>query len=79
MFNNFKVFKIHVRRVFKDINTKRTIVRELINLEQKKVALIYVVQFQKVLFNLSQSDAALIEQFYKDLKNIVKNDITKEE
>ena len=33
MFSNFKVFKIHVKRVFKDINTKRTVVKELINLE----------------------------------------------
>ena len=33
MFNNFKVFKIHVRKVFKDIDTKRTVVRELINLK----------------------------------------------
>ena len=43
MFINFKMFKIYVRRVFKDINVKRTIVRELINLEQKRVTSIYVV------------------------------------
>ena len=43
MFSNFKVFKIYVRRVFKDINTERTVTRELINLEQKKAALIYAV------------------------------------
>ena len=41
MFINFKTFKIYVRRVFKDINTERTVVRELINLKQKKVALRY--------------------------------------
>ena len=33
MFVNFKIFKIHTTRVFKDINAKRTIVRELINLK----------------------------------------------
>ena len=43
MFTDFKIFKIHVRRVFEDINTKRTAVRELINLEQKKAALIYMI------------------------------------
>ena len=53
MFINFKIFKIHVRRVFKDINTKRTVVRKLINLKQKRVALMYVAQFQRILFNLS--------------------------
>ena len=50
---NFKTFKIQMRRVFEDINTKRTVARELINLEQKKAALMYAVWFQKVLFNLS--------------------------
>ena len=43
MFSNFKVFKIYVKRVFEDIETERTAARELINLEQKRVALIYVV------------------------------------
>ena len=45
MFINFKIFKIHVRRVFRDINAKRIIARELMNLEQKKAALIYAAQF----------------------------------
>ena len=79
MFTNFKIFKIHARRVFEDINTERTAVRELINLKQKKVASMYAVWFQKVLFNLSWRDAVLTEQFYRDLKNIVKNEIAREE
>ena len=33
MFINFKMFKIHVRRVFKDINIERTVTRKLINLK----------------------------------------------
>ena len=33
MFTDFKVFKTHARRVFEDINTERTITRELINLK----------------------------------------------
>ena len=41
MFMNFKTFKIHARRVFKDINTERTVIRKLINLEQKEIASIY--------------------------------------
>ena len=43
MFINFKIFKIYIRKVFKNINTKRTAVRELINLKQKRVTLIYVI------------------------------------
>ena len=76
---NFETFKIHVRRVFEDIDVERTVTRKLINLKQKKVTLMYAAQFQKVSFNLSCEDAALAEQFYRDLKNIVKNDIAREE
>ena len=79
MFTNFKTFKIHVRRVFEDINTERTAARELMNLKQKKAASMYTVQFQKVLFNLSWEDIALTEQFYRSLKNVVKNNIAREE
>ena len=42
MFIDFKVFKTHARRVFENINTKRTIVRKLINLKQKRAASIYI-------------------------------------
>ena len=53
MFINFKMFKIHARRVFEDINAERTVTRELMNLEQKRAASMYVIWFQKVSFNLS--------------------------
>ena len=43
MFINFKTFKIHVRRVFEDIDAERTIARKLINLKQKKVTSMYTV------------------------------------
>ena len=43
MFIDFKVFKTYARRVFEDINTARTMTRELINLEQKKVTSIYII------------------------------------
>ena len=79
MFTNFEMFKIHVRRMFEDIDAERTAVRELINLEQKRAASIYAAHFQKVSFNLSWSNAALAEQFYRGLKNVVKNDIAREE
>ena len=53
MFTNFKTFKIHARRIFEDIDTKRTTVRKLINLKQKEVTSMYIVWFQRVSFNLS--------------------------
>ena len=79
MFTNFKTFKIHARRVFEDINTERTAARELMNLKQKRVTSMYTVWFQRVSFNLSWENTALTEQFYRDLKKIVKNDIAREE
>ena len=45
MFTNFEIFKIQTRRMFKDIDAERTVTRELMNLEQKKAALIYIVWF----------------------------------
>ena len=79
MFTNFKTFKIYTRRVFEDINAERTVTRELINLKQKRVALMYMTWFQRVLFNLSWENTVLAEQFYRSLKNVVKNDIAREE
>ena len=73
------MFKIHARRVFEDIDAERTVTRELMNLKQKKAASMYVTWFQKVSFNLSWENTALTEQFYRDLKNVVKNDIAREE
>ena len=43
IFINFKTFKIYMRRVFRNINAKRTATRELINLKQKKVTLTYII------------------------------------
>ena len=45
MFMNFKMFKIHARRVFEDIDAERTAARELMNLKQKRAASIYTAQF----------------------------------
>ena len=53
MFINFKTFKIHARRVFEDIDAERTVAQKLMNLEQKRAASMYAVQFQGVSFNLS--------------------------
>ena len=65
--------------MFGDINTERTAVWELMNLEQKEAASMYAVWFQRVSFNLSWENAALAEQFYRDLKDVVKNDIARGE
>ena len=79
MFTNFETFKIHARRVFEDIDAERTAARELMNLKQKEAASMYAVQFQEVSSNLSWRDAALAEQFYRGLKDVVKDDIAREE
>ena len=45
MFSNFKVFKVHARRNFKDINTKRTAAKKLIYFKQKRATFMYTVYF----------------------------------
>ena len=76
---NFETFKIHARRVFEDINTERTAAQKLMNLKQKRAASMYAVWFQRVLFNLSWENTVLTEQFYRGLKDVVKDDIARGE
>ena len=46
---------------------------------QKETVFIYTMHFQKILFGLKQNNAVLIEQFYQELKEDVKNNIVKED
>ena len=49
----------------------------LINLQQWESAAIYAAEFQRIAFKTEWEDVSLITQFYKELKNSVKNDIMK--
>ena len=51
--------------------------RELINLQQWESAVTYAAKFQRITFKTEWEDISLITQFYRELKNSVKNDIIK--
>ena len=45
IFTDFKTFKLRLRRIFEDINRKRTVKRQLYNLRQKESTVIYLISF----------------------------------
>ena len=45
IFNKFSKFKKHIKIVFKDINTKYTVKRKLISLQQRKFIVSYTAKF----------------------------------
>jgi len=77
MFRDFQTFKKHLRRVFEDIDKKRTAKRQLYNLRQKIFAATYSISFQHIATNMKWDDATLISQFYQRLRKKVKNEIAR--
>ena len=45
IFTDFKTFELRLRRIFKDIDKKRIIKRQLYNLRQKESTVIYSISF----------------------------------
>ncbi len=77
MFRDFQTFEKHLRRVFEDIDKKRTAKRQLYNLRQKIFAATYSISFQHIATNTKWNDAALISQFYQELREKVKDEIAR--
>ena len=77
IFRDFQTFKKRLRRVFEDIDKKRTAERQLYNLRQKIFAATYSISFQHIATNMKWNDAALISQFYQRLREKVKNEIAR--
>ncbi len=77
IFRDLQTFKKRLRRVFEDIDKKRTAERQLYNLRQKIFAATYSISFQHIAMNTKWDDAALISQFYQRLQKKVKNEIVR--
>ncbi len=75
IFRDSQTFELRLRRVFEDIDKKRTAKRQLYNLRQKIFAATYSISFQHIATNTKWDDAALISQFYQRLREKVKNEI----
>ena len=79
IFNQFSDFKKHIQILFKDIDAEWTVKQMLINLQQWESAAIYAVKFQRIAFKTEWEDISLTAQFYRELKNSIKNNIIKAE
>ena len=73
LFHTQDNFKIKINYMFKDINKERIAKRALRELRQKGATTAYSAKFQQLLFKTSQGDNALKAQFYKGLKDSVKD------
>ena len=79
IFNQFSDFKKHIWVLFENINTEQTAEWMLINLLQWESAVFYAAEFQRIAFKTKWEDVSLTAQFYRELKNNIKNDIMKAE
>ena len=77
IFNSSQQFEARLRRVFEDIDKKRTAERQLYELRQKGSAVSYSVSFQHIAANTEWDDVALISQFYRGLREEVKDEIVR--
>ncbi len=75
IFCDSQMFELHLRRVFEDIDKKHTAKWQLYNLRQKIFAATYLISFQHIAMNTKWDNAALINQFYQELRKKVKNKI----
>ena len=75
----FDGFEDRINRVFGDIDQNRTAERNIQNLKQTGSATSYTAVFQQYTNQTSQNDKALKAQYYKGLKDGVKDKIIRSE
>ena len=63
--------------VYRDIDKERTTVCTLQNLKQKGVVATYIAEFQQYLGQTDWNDNTLKDQYYKGLKDAVKDEIAR--
>ena len=79
IFDQFSDFKKHIQELFEDIDAEWTVKQTLMNLQQWGSVTVYAAEFQRIVFKTEWGDVSLTVQFYRGLKNDIKNDITKAE
>ena len=75
IFASLEEFKKQIRIVFGTINQERTAECEICNIVQKGAAATYAANFQRHAAYMNWDDTALTAQYYKGLKNFIKDDI----
>lgn len=76
-FGDSAVFDLNIRRMYEDINAKRTAERQLYEIKQIGSTSKYVAAFQFIASEADWDDTALTAQFYRGLKNTIKNEIAR--
>ena len=61
--------------MFSNINKEHTAERDLRDLRQKGAATVYVAEFQQYSFRTGQNNNSLKAQFYKGLKDSIKDNM----
>ena len=76
IFASLEEFKKQIRIVFGTVNQKRTAECEICNIVQKGAAATYAANFQRHAAYMNWDDTALTAQYYKGLKNFIKDEIS---
>lgn len=75
--NDFKLFCKELNKVFGDPNEKSTATRQLYALRQRGSATSYLAEFRRFSIVLDWDDAALAAQFYRGLKDTIKDELAR--
>lgn len=77
LFESFATFQEKLTMVFGNIDEKRNAEREIQNLRQRASATEYLAKFQRLATRTEWDTDALLAQFYRGLKDSVKDEIAK--
>ena len=76
IFASLEEFKKQIRIVFGTVDQERTAEREICNIVQKGAAATYAANFQRHAVYMNWDNTALTAQYYKGLKNFIKDEIS---
>ena len=77
MFSSYKKFVKKIVTIFESVNSKKETECKLKHLKQKKSASNYTAEFRQIVSVLDWNDEVYVSLFYWELKNEVKNKLTK--
>jgi len=75
VFKDFSNFKQAIQRMYEDIDAKWIIERQLYDIKQSESTFKYIAAFQSIAAKIEWDDSTFTTQFYKKLKNVIKNEI----
>ena len=76
VFKNFSNFEQTIWRMYKDIHAERIAEWQLYDIKQSKSTFKYITAFQSITAEIEWNVSTFTAQFYKELKNVIKNEIT---